>query len=59
MRYAPYFLILAGVMILFTTVSAQSPSSRPGCVYNSTLPTLTDKQIVALQCDSSGKLWLH
>jgi hypothetical protein len=36
--------------------SKQAPNSIPGCVYNVTPPTLTDKQTSALQCDINGKL---
>lgn len=37
----------------------QAPNSLPGCQYNATPPTLTDKQAVSLQCDINGKLLLH
>jgi hypothetical protein len=38
---------------------AQAPSDRPGCIFNSVLPTLSDKQQVAMQCDTNGRLQLH
>ncbi len=36
-----------------------SPAAVNGCVYLSTPPSLSDKQTVAFQCDSSGKLITH
>lgn len=37
---------------------SQAPSEIIGCVYNSSLPTLSDKQTTALQCDTNGQLIL-
>lgn len=39
-----------------TAVAQRVPSDFPGCVYNATPPTLTDKQSSVLQCDVNGKL---
>jgi hypothetical protein len=36
--------------------SPQGPNVIPGCVYNATPPTLSDKQQTTLQCDVNGKL---
>lgn len=47
--------LYAGIDLL----RAQAPSGKPGCVFNTVLPTLSDKQTVALQCDTSGRLQLH
>ena len=35
---------------------AQAPQTIPGCVYNATPPTLTNRQTTSLQCDVNGKL---
>lgn len=36
--------------------SNQGPNTIPGCVYNATPPSLSDKQQTTLQCDVNGKL---
>lgn len=36
--------------------SVRGPDSLPGCIYNSSPPTLTTGQVTALQCDSAGRL---
>ncbi len=36
--------------------TAQSPQVLPGCIYNSSPPTLTNGQQTTLQCDVNGKL---
>lgn len=36
--------------------SARGPDSLPGCIYNSSAPTLTTGQSSALQCDVNGRL---
>lgn len=38
----------------FATV--QAPNTLAGCQYNTTPPTLTDGQLVTLQCDVNGNL---
>lgn len=47
-------IILAGVAIGVAQVS--TPAAVNGCVYNSSPPTLTDKQTAPFSCDSTGKL---
>ncbi len=42
-----------------SAVAQQGPEVLMGCVYFSSLPTLTDKQENVMLCDSSGKLLLH
>ncbi len=34
----------------------RGPETIPGCIYNATPPSLSDKQSVSLQCDVNGKL---
>lgn len=36
--------------------SNRGPNSLPGCIFNSTPPTLTDGQVTILQCDVNGNL---
>lgn len=45
--------------IVFVRAQQTAPSSLPGCVYNASLPTLSDRQQTVLQCDINGKLILH
>ena len=49
-------LALSGLLLSFGAMAQPAPSSFPGCVYNSTPPSLSDKQTTALQCDSSGRV---
>lgn len=49
-------IVLSAAINTMGVLKAQAPSGRPGCVFNSVLPTLADKQTVALQCDTNGKL---
>lgn len=42
--------------LLTQAALAQTPGSLPGCQYNATPPTLSDKQQSIWQCDSNGKL---
>lgn len=53
-------LILVGLTIIgaIAQLVAQptTPTELPGCVYNSTPPTLTNRQITTFQCDVNGKL---
>lgn len=56
--------IIAVIVITALGVSAiiaqtRAPTSLPGCQYNASLPTLSDKQTTVLQCDSSGRLLLQ
>ena len=36
-----------------------APATTPLCIYNSSLPTLTDGQFVQIQCDTNGKILVH
>jgi len=38
------------------TAQQTSPNVIPGCIYNSSPPTLTNGQSTVLQCDVNGKL---
>lgn len=49
-------LILAG---LIGRAISQAPGELPGCQYNATPPTLSDKQTVVIQCDVNGKIITH
>ncbi len=53
--------VVGGVILLalgYAAIGQPAPSEIAGCVYNSVLPTLADKQTVALQCDTNGQLIL-
>ena len=57
-------LVLIGALLLSPIGwgylhSQPAPGSFPGCVYNSSLPTLSNKQTTVLQCDVHGQLILH
>lgn len=62
---ARYLLLFMGVALIALgmlgthRVRSQTPSSVPGCVYNSSLPTLTDRQTVTIQCDVNGRIIVH
>lgn len=47
-------IILAGIAVGIAQVS--TPAAVNGCVYNSSPPSLTDRQTVPFSCDSTGKL---
>ena len=54
-----FLWILFGALIaaaIGTAVAQRVPSEFPGCVYNTTPPTLTNGQVSTLQCDVNGKL---
>lgn len=42
--------------IPFADAQQTTPDSLPGCIYNATPPTLSDRQTVPWQCDVNGKL---
>lgn len=50
-------IVLAGGLAAY--VQAQAPGEFPGCQYNATPPTLSDKQTVVIQCDVNGKIITH
>ena len=52
-------LLVFGAGALGVVRAAQTPTSLPGCVYNTSLPTLFTGQTTVLQCSSSGQLLLH
>jgi hypothetical protein len=45
-----------GFAIVTVVAYAQAPEVTPGCRYATSLPTLTDKQRVVVQCDVNGRL---
>ena len=47
-------IAVAGIGFGYAQVS--TPSAINGCVYNSSPPTLTNKQTAPFSCDSTGKL---
>ncbi len=47
-------LALLGITV--AVAQQKSPDAVNGCVYNSSPPTLTDKQTTPFQCDSAGRL---
>lgn len=49
--------ILAAGMVTYS-LSQNAPSEIAGCVYNSSLPTLSNLQTTTLQCDANGQLLL-
>jgi hypothetical protein len=53
--FATWLALGAGV-IGYAFATVQAPNTLAGCQYNATPPTLTDGQLVTLQCDSSGNL---
>lgn len=55
-RAASYWYALGVFLSAIGSALAQAPEVTPGCVYNTTLPTLATGQRVAWQCDSSGRL---
>ena len=58
-RMAWIVLILSVGAIFWARAQPTQPSSIPGCVFNTSLPTLTTGQQTVLQCDTNGKLLLH
>lgn len=53
------FIIAVGIAIGgigYSMAQQTSPNVLPGCIYNATPPTLSDKQSAPLQCDVNGKL---
>jgi hypothetical protein len=48
--------IIAAAIGAAIAQSPQGPNVIPGCVYNATPPTLSDRQQTTLQCDVNGKL---
>jgi hypothetical protein len=49
-------ILLLTVFLPVAQAQQTSPDSMPGCIYNATPPTLTDRQVVPWQCDINGKL---
>jgi hypothetical protein len=47
---------LVSSLIGYAVAQPTTPAIVPGCVYNATPPTLTDRQTSVLQCDINGKL---
>lgn len=59
MRWSVLVLIATTLLIYAAISQLQSqpaPTDIAGCVYNTTPPTLANKQTVALQCDINGKI---
>lgn len=52
-------VMLLAVAVMWARSQPTAPTSLPGCVYNSSLPTLGNGQTQVLQCNSSGQLLLH
>lgn len=51
------FLVALGAAAVQVAGAQQTaPNVIPGCIYNATPPTLTDRQSTVLQCDVNGKL---
>lgn len=50
--------VLIGALIAGYAIaqSGRGPDGLPGCIYNSTPPSLNSGQSATLQCDSSGRL---
>ena len=46
----------AGITGFAIAQSSRGPDSLPGCIYNSSAPTLTTGQSTTLQCDVNGRL---
>lgn len=53
---AATLLIGAATLVLSQQTS---PNELPGCIYNATPPTLSDKQSIVIQCDINGKIKTH
>lgn len=58
MRTALAFILglVIGSAGLALAQTALQPAAINGCIYNSSLPTLTNRQSTVFHCDSSGKL---
>jgi hypothetical protein len=54
-----FVLVLLLGFAWWARAQVTAPSSLPGCIYNTSLPTLTTGQQTVLQCDTNGKLLLH
>lgn len=54
-----FLWIAAGLLGLWAApamAQQTAPNELPGCIYNATPPTLSDKQSVVQQCDTNGQL---
>lgn len=60
-RWAVILLIIvlmAGAAAL-AVAQKTAPDEIPGCIYNSTAPSLSNFQASPLQCDTNGRLLTH
>lgn len=49
-------IALAVIWPFAASAQTRAPDNLPGCQYNATPPTLSDKQVTPWQCDINGKL---
>ncbi len=55
MRRLAFALALLAAVPASWAGSNNTPGTTVGCVYNTSLPTMTDNQAITVQCDSSGR----
>ena len=51
--------LIVGSVGIALAAGAISPAAVNGCVYNSTAPTLSNRQQTVFECDVNGKLITH
>lgn len=50
------WVVIGAMAFGYALATVQAPNTLAGCQYNATPPTLTDGQLVTLQCDVNGNL---